>query len=95
MIDFPLPSRDEVKDQINSFVNSWQGNSSVKIDLSAETKEKLIDAALGLTGLEIDNSLSRSLVSSLSVNENTVKDLLSEKSKSYEKQASWNTLTQR
>lgn len=79
LIDFPLPSRDEVKAQINNFVNSWQGNGSVKIDLSSETKDKLIDAALGLTGLEIDNSLSRSLVSSLSLNENTVKDLLSEK----------------
>ncbi|WVV49599.1 hypothetical protein THH46_19570 [Pseudomonas sp. NA13] len=95
LIDFPLPSRDEVKAQIDNFVNSWQGNSSVKIDLSSETKDKLIDAALGLTGLEIDNSLSRSLVSSLSVDENTVKDLLFEKNKSYGKRVSWNTLTQR
>lgn len=79
LIDFPLPSRDEVKEQVNGFVNSWQGNSSVKIDLCSATKEKLCDAALGLTGLEIDNCLSRSLVSSLSINENTVKDLLSEK----------------
>lgn len=79
LVDFPLPSRDEVKRQVNSFISSWQGNESVKIDLSGDAKEKLIDAALGLTGLEIDNSLSRSLVSSLSVNESTVKDLLSEK----------------
>lgn len=79
LIDFPLPSRDEIKGQVGNFINSWQGNASVKIDLSDASKEKLIDAALGLTGLEIENSLSRSLVSSLSINETTVKDLLSEK----------------
>lgn len=79
LIDFPLPSRDEIKGQVGDFINSWQGNASVKIDLSDASKEKLIDAALGLTGLEIENSLSRSLVSSLSINESTVKDLLSEK----------------
>jgi ATP-dependent 26S proteasome regulatory subunit len=79
LVDFPLPSRDEVKGQVSKFIDSWQGNESVRIDLSGDAKEKLIDAALGLTGLEIDNSLSRSLVSSLSVNENTIKDLLFEK----------------
>ncbi|XSS64473.1 AAA family ATPase [Pseudomonas sp. B11] len=79
LIDFPLPSRDEVKVQIESFVDTWKSNDNVKIELSLENREKLIDAALGLTSLEIDNSLSRSLVANLTLDQNTVKDLLAEK----------------
>lgn len=79
LIDFPLPDRDEVKSQIQEFVSSWKGNSNVKIDFAQDTEEKLVNAALGLTGLEIDNCLSRSLVSNLKLSEETVKDLLTEK----------------
>ncbi|KIH84979.1 AAA family ATPase [Pseudomonas batumici] len=79
LIDFPLPSRDEVKTQIEGFVAAWKSNDNVKINLPQDSKEKLVDAALGLTSLEIDNSLSRSLVSNLMLDENTVKDLLAEK----------------
>ncbi|WP_404941799.1 AAA family ATPase [Pseudomonas danubii] len=79
LIDFPLPSRDEVKTQIENFSNAWKDNNNVKINLPLDSKEKLIDAALGLTSLEIDNSLSRSLVSNLKLDEHTFKDLLAEK----------------
>lgn len=79
LIDFPLPTRDEVKSQISAFLDSWRNNQKIKIDVDRDAQEKYIDAALGLTGLEIENCLSRALVSHLKLDKDHVRDLLNEK----------------
>ena len=65
LIDFPLPSRDEVKTIISDFINSWKGNTSVSINVDDNLLEKFIDASIGLTNLEIENCLAKALVSDL------------------------------
>jgi SpoVK/Ycf46/Vps4 family AAA+-type ATPase len=79
IVDFPLPGREQVKQQITTFVESWKTNQAVKIDISPSLLEKFVDAALGLTGLEIDNSLSRALVSNLRLDASDLNGILNEK----------------
>lgn len=79
LIDFPLPSRDEVKTQISNFINSWRGNPKVTINVDANLLEKYVDAAVGLTMLEIENCLAKSLVSDQKLDETDLRDLLNEK----------------
>lgn len=78
-VDFPLPSRDEVKAQLDEFIQSWQGNQSVRIDLDESGRDKLVDAALGLSKLEIENCLSRALVADLCLDTSDIRSLLDEK----------------
>lgn len=79
IIDFPLPSREEVKNIITGFVAAVKNNPKVTVEMDNATIEKFVDAAVGLTKLEIENCLYRSLVSDLRLNSNDIKDLLNEK----------------
>lgn len=79
IVDFPLPSREEVKDIITSFLNNYKGMNGVTIDVNNELLEKFVDASVGLTKLEIDNSFARALVSNRRIDANDLKGILSEK----------------
>ena len=79
LIDFPLPSRAEVKSTIVGFINSWKENANVTIDVDDSLLEKFVDASIGLTNLEIENCLAKALVSDLRLDESDLKDLLNEK----------------
>jgi SpoVK/Ycf46/Vps4 family AAA+-type ATPase len=79
LIDFPLPSRDEVKNIISGFINSWKGNPNVSINVDDNLLEKFIDASIGLTALEIENCLAKALVSDHRLDESDLRDLLNEK----------------
>ena len=79
LIDFPLPSREEVKEIISSFLNNYKGMEGVTIDVNSELLEKFVDASIGLTKLEIDNSFARALVSNRRIDASDLKGILSEK----------------
>lgn len=79
IVELPLPSREDVRQQIGNFIKSWSENKSVTIDVSESLSEKFVDAALGLTAVEIDNCLSRTLVSNLRLDANGLCDILDEK----------------
>ena len=79
LVDFPLPSREEVKDIITSFLNNYKGMQGVTIDVNNELLEKFVDASVGLTKLEIDNSFARALVSNKRIDASDLKGILSEK----------------
>lgn len=79
LIDFPLPSRKEVKEIISSFLNNYKRMEGVTIDVNSELLEKFVDASIGLTKLEIDNSFARALVSNRRIDANDLKGILSEK----------------
>lgn len=79
LVDFPLPSREEVKDIIMSFLNNYKGMQGVTIDVNNELLEKFVDASVGLTKLEIDNSFARALVSNKRIDASDLKGILSEK----------------
>ena len=79
LVDFPLPSRDEVKEIISSFLNNYKGMEKVTIDVNNELLEKFTDASIGLTKLEIENSFARALVSDKRIDASDLKGILSEK----------------
>ena len=79
LVDFPLPTREEVRDIISSFLNNYKGMQGVTIDVNNELLEKFVDASIGLTKLEIDNSFARALVSNRRIDASYLKGILTEK----------------
>ena len=79
LIDFPLPSREEVKAIISAFLNQYKGVQGVTIDVNNELLDKFVDASIGLTKLEIDNCLARALVSNRRIDASDLKGILAEK----------------
>ncbi len=79
LIDFPLPSREEVKTIITTFLDQYRGVQGVTIDVNNELLDKFVDASIGLTKLEIDNCLARALVSNRRIDVSDLKGILAEK----------------
>lgn len=79
ILDFPLPSKDEVREIITKFVNSYRGVKGVTIDVDDNLLERFVDISLGLTSLEIENCLSRALVNDRCLDKNDLKTILNEK----------------
>lgn len=79
VLDYPLPNRDEVSEQVNKFANEYKNVPNVFIDTSTETLSALTNAALGLTYAEIENCLARSLVEDKKLDMSDVKSIVNEK----------------
>lgn len=79
LLDFPLPSKEEVRDIITQFVNSYRGVKGVTIDVGDILLERFVDVSLGLTRLEIENCLSRALVQDRRLDKDDLKTILNEK----------------
>lgn len=79
LIDFPLPTREEVKEIISAFLSNYKEVQGVTIDVDNELLEKFVDASIGLTKLEIDNCFARALVSNRKIDASDLKGILSEK----------------
>lgn len=79
LIDFPLPSREEVKTIISTFLDQYRGVQGVTIEVNNELLDKFVDASIGLTKLEIDNCLARALVSNRRIDASDLKGILAEK----------------
>lgn len=93
VLDYPLPTRQDVERQIKEFVNQYKDESGIKVDSSEKTLEALTTAALGLTSSEIENCLSRALVEDKSLDIEDVKSIVNEKkNKLFVKVEYWNTL---
>jgi ATP-dependent 26S proteasome regulatory subunit len=79
ILDFPLPDRNEVKEIINSFIRTYGSIPNVKTNVDNNTLENLIDASIGLTKLEIENCLSRIIVSEKRIDKTIIRSILEEK----------------
>lgn len=79
VLDYPLPSREEVEMQIRNFMDKYKNDKRVFIDISTPTLASLTNAALGLTNAEIDNCLSRALVEDHRLDISDVKSIVNEK----------------
>lgn len=77
ILDFPLPSLNEIKDKLDSMLIQ---NSKVKKDkLTEQDKEKLCKAALGLTMQEVENAFALSIVNNGDITIDDMKIILQEK----------------
>lgn len=61
--DFPLPTRRDIGDLLSQISRDIAENPNLKIDLSEESREAIIDAAIGLTLNEAENVFAKTLVS--------------------------------
>ena len=62
VIDYPLPSREQLLDHLRSIARDLEGNSNLKIDLSNGGEEAIVQAAVGLTLNEAENVFAKTLV---------------------------------
>jgi ATP-dependent 26S proteasome regulatory subunit len=62
VIDFPLPTRAEIKHYVQGFVGRLGKTPSIKIGGNGTLVDSLVDASLGLTSMEIEQALARAVV---------------------------------
>ncbi|MFQ5808650.1 MAG: AAA family ATPase [Armatimonadota bacterium] len=62
VVDYRLPSMEEIGRQLDACVESVAGDERVDATLTPEQREQIIKAARGLTAIEVDNVLAKSLV---------------------------------
>ena len=65
-IDFPLPDRTEISSYLTKFAERLSTQKSFKVDRDPGLVEKLVDASLGLTLMEIDGALAKAVVEDFS-----------------------------
>jgi SpoVK/Ycf46/Vps4 family AAA+-type ATPase len=63
IVDFPLPSREELEKLLHQIQADIQENPAFTIDLQGDAKEKILEAAIGLTVNEAENVFAKTLVS--------------------------------
>ncbi|MBN1867499.1 AAA family ATPase [Candidatus Sumerlaeota bacterium] len=63
IIDFPLPSRAQIRELLQSIAADLKGNPDLTIDLSDGGEEAILGAAIGLTLNEAENVFAKTLVS--------------------------------
>ncbi|MDR0869523.1 MAG: AAA family ATPase [Planctomycetaceae bacterium] len=78
VLDFPLPTKEEIEANLNQFIEDNRGGK-ITIDLNETGKEKLVQAALGLTLSEAENAFARAAVEGNKLDEGDVKIILEEK----------------
>lgn len=79
VIDFPLPSQDEISDYIARFIERLAANKAVKVDQDPSLIDKLVDASLGLTLMEVEAALAKAVVEDLALNTNDVERIFRQK----------------
>ncbi|HNY12948.1 MAG TPA: AAA family ATPase [Candidatus Wallbacteria bacterium] len=79
VIDFPLPKLPELSALLNRMVADVSDSREIRIDINDETREKILQALLGLTLNEAENVIARALVQNGSLDEKSIAIILSEK----------------
>ncbi|MCH7944444.1 MAG: AAA family ATPase [Armatimonadetes bacterium] len=62
VMEYPLPSQEEISQQLDEVIAAMKGNKSVDVEMSDEERELIVHSAQGLTYNEIESALARSLV---------------------------------
>ncbi len=79
VVDYKMPDTEEMRKILDRMIKAVEGNPRVKINLNADSKERLVKSALGLTAVEAENAFSRVIVSKGRLSEADIKDVLEEK----------------
>ncbi|GMB09377.1 AAA family ATPase [Thermolongibacillus altinsuensis] len=79
IIDFDLPTFQEIKNVLKEMVIANRNSGRIMIDLSPEDEERLAKAALGLTLHEAENAFARAMVQDGRLDRNDVEVILEEK----------------
>jgi len=79
VVDFKIPDQAEMKKILDGIIDAVSDNPRVKVNLKAGEKNRLVQAAMGLTAVEAENAFSRVLVSKGRLSEEDIGDILAEK----------------
>jgi len=79
IVDFPLPDRRVIGNLLDSIVKTVSTRGGISVDMPGEVKEKLVDAALGLTYNEAENTFARALVTDNALGSRDIERVLAEK----------------
>ena len=78
VINFPLPGREELKNYLDFVIESAQREAGAG-QVPEDTKEKLVDAALGLTSQEAEDAFSLAVVKNIKLDGDSIKTVLDQK----------------
>jgi len=87
VLDYKLPDEEDMRKLLDEMIEAVSDNPRVHINLSPEEKERLIQAAMGLTAVEAENAFSRVLVAKGRLCEEDIEDILEEKKQIVRKSA--------
>lgn len=79
IIDFPLPTLPELEKQLDYIIQSVQHNRNVQINLGSGDKERILQAAQGLTLVEAENVFAKAIVARGRIDPQDIPVILDEK----------------
>lgn len=86
ILDFPLPGRVEIAALLDTMIE--QNGAAISVQLEADDKENLVQAALGLTMAEAENAFARAMVNDGRLEAEDVAVVLQEKRQAVRKSGS-------
>ncbi len=85
VVDYDLPCFEEISELLEGIIEVVSTSQDVIVDLSEETKERLIKAALGLTRSEAENAFARVIVLDKRLDKEDIDKILEEKKQAIRK----------
>ncbi len=79
VVEFPLPDRAELKEILDGMVRLIVRDPKIKLELSDEDRDNIVQAALGLTASEAKQAFAKAIVHDASLSSADVSMVLSEK----------------
>jgi len=79
VLNFPLPSRDDLGALLDKIIGEIMQHRQVKVELDDAGRERLLQAALGLTLAEAENVFAKIIVKHNRINGDDVNEVLEEK----------------
>jgi len=79
VVEFGFPTPGEVDQKIDEMIDLVKGNAKVKINLGVQDRERFVKACSGLTLREVENVLSKTLISHLKLDGEDFRAILQEK----------------
>lgn len=79
MIDFPLPTLTDLEKQLDRMIESVSSNRNVEVNLGTGDKERILQAAQGLTLVEAENVFAKAVVARGRIDPLDIPLILSEK----------------
>ncbi|MGB9604203.1 MAG: ATPase, partial [Limisphaerales bacterium] len=79
VLNFPLPGKEDLTRLLDSIINEVKKYKNVKVDIDEAGKERLIQAALGLTLSEAENVFAKIIVRDEKLSGEDINEVFSEK----------------
>ena len=77
--DLPLPDADELAEVLNNLLEPYRKSQKVKVELTQDLQEKVIQATLGLTRNEAENVYAKALITDRKFNKEDLPRIIDEK----------------